>query len=306
MLVLGCGVARVCDARDRSAALRALRDPSCGFRLLPDGETQLWRFTLDEPGTEAAVAPPSGTALPLCAVFGLPFARLRAALPDEFFPAALAAAHTSRLGAALGRRHGLSPSHFEDGRTPSLRSSTRPGGAPSSFVGGPFDGDPPVALSEDTLARLSGSPVPSQQLPPPPRRGGGGPSLRIRPTAIGVADADGDGSAVDVAVEAAAAAEAEEEDASGSCRRAAPPSPLPFTPLPPSPVSGKLASAPPITAAPAAFLDDAASRTSEFVGTALVLSLFQVSQLMPQCVRHGMGRLACARVSHIPSSSYEQ
>ena len=65
--------------------------------------TWLWRFGLDELPDE--LGPPTGPAVEMSVVFGMPFARLRAALPDEFFVA--------DLTAALGRRHGFSASGMQ-------------------------------------------------------------------------------------------------------------------------------------------------------------------------------------------------
>ena len=96
---LGAALGYYLDARDKAAVTARLHDPACGFRVADDG-TWLWRFGL-EPLPDV-LAPPSGPAVQLALVLGLPFARLRAALPDEFF--------VTHLGAALGHRHGFSPS----------------------------------------------------------------------------------------------------------------------------------------------------------------------------------------------------
>ena len=96
---LGAGLGFYLDARDKAAVAARLHDPACGFRVADDG-TWLWRFGLEPLPDE--LAPPSGPAVQLSLVLGLPFARLRAALPDEFF--------ITHLGDALGHRHGFSPS----------------------------------------------------------------------------------------------------------------------------------------------------------------------------------------------------
>jgi hypothetical protein len=60
----------------------------------------LWGFQLLPLREGLAIDAPAGSAVALSAVMGLPFVRLRAALPDEWFVAP--------LGAALGRAAGLS------------------------------------------------------------------------------------------------------------------------------------------------------------------------------------------------------
>jgi len=96
---LGAALGYFLDARDKAVVAARLHDPACGFRVADNG-AWLWRFGL-EPLPDV-LAPPSGPAVQLALVLGLPFARLRAALPDEFFE--------THLGAALGHRHGFSPS----------------------------------------------------------------------------------------------------------------------------------------------------------------------------------------------------
>jgi hypothetical protein len=96
---LGAALGFYLDARDKKIVAARLHDPACGYRVADDG-AWLWRFGL-EPLPDV-LAPPSGPAVQLALVLGLPFARLRAALPDEFF--------VTHLGAALGHRHGFSAS----------------------------------------------------------------------------------------------------------------------------------------------------------------------------------------------------
>ena len=96
---LGAALGFSLDARDKKIVAARLHDPACGYRVAEDG-TWLWRFGLEL--LPDVLAPPSGPAVQLALVLGLPFARLRAALPDEFF--------VTHLGAALGHRHGFSAS----------------------------------------------------------------------------------------------------------------------------------------------------------------------------------------------------
>ena len=99
-MCVGAGVAAALDAAARRRAFRRLTasNGGCGFRLARDGVTRLWRFHLDPLPSE--IAAPSGSAVQIASVIGLPFARLRAAMPDEFF--------STPFCAALGRRHGFS------------------------------------------------------------------------------------------------------------------------------------------------------------------------------------------------------
>ena len=96
-LHIGAIIAFVMDRREKAAVAERLSDPSCGFRIASDG-TFLWRFSLDPLAKE--VASPTGPAVELSALLGIPFARLRAALPDEMC--------STDFSAALGRRHGFS------------------------------------------------------------------------------------------------------------------------------------------------------------------------------------------------------
>ena len=99
---VGAAFGYAMDQRERAAVAARLRHPACGFRVAHDG-TWLWRFGLDP--LQSEMDSPSGPAVQLATVLGVPFARLRVALPDEFF--------TTDLCAALGRRHGLSASGMQ-------------------------------------------------------------------------------------------------------------------------------------------------------------------------------------------------
>ena len=68
----------------------------CGFP--GDADCWTWSFRLDD--LSDAVGSPGGSAVAISAVLGVPFARLRAALPDELARAP--------LGSALGRRQAFS------------------------------------------------------------------------------------------------------------------------------------------------------------------------------------------------------
>ena len=112
----GAALASAADARSRARTAAQLATPAAGFRQLPDG-TQLWRFHLVPP--RGAVDVPSGSATVLASVFGVPFARLRASLPDELV--------SSDLGAVFGRQHALSKRAMEIAFH--AQSSSKAGGA---------------------------------------------------------------------------------------------------------------------------------------------------------------------------------
>ncbi len=90
---IGAGVGFVFDARERADVAKRLHAPGCGFRVVAESGVHLWRFGVDELPDELAA--PTGPAVELSLVFGLPFARLRAALPDELFTTALSGARAA-------------------------------------------------------------------------------------------------------------------------------------------------------------------------------------------------------------------
>ena len=91
------------DAKMRASILHKLQEPRMGFQMTEEG-AWLWRFHLEPIETDLAV--PTGPAVELAKLFGMPLARLRAALPDELLE------HT--LAETLGRRYGLSASGMEE------------------------------------------------------------------------------------------------------------------------------------------------------------------------------------------------
>ena len=87
------------DARARGVVVRRLQQPEAGF-CTPRGDPEcwLWRFTLDP--LQDDIDAPSGSAVVLSAILGVPYVRLRTALPDEMV--------TSALSSAIGRKHAFS------------------------------------------------------------------------------------------------------------------------------------------------------------------------------------------------------
>jgi hypothetical protein len=105
-MLAGAAVGLAMDRASRRRIMRRLCAPEAGFVAIGDGgpdgngATWLWAFRLDPLMDELCA--PSGTAVALCAVFGTPYARLRAALPDEFFD------DGAGMGTAVGRRSAFS------------------------------------------------------------------------------------------------------------------------------------------------------------------------------------------------------
>ncbi len=114
LLFAGCNLGAVLglalDRRERRRVLARLRAPECGFCTAAEDGCKLWRFALEPLADEMGA--PSGSAVALCTIFGMPFARLRASLPDDWFldnsAAGASASGGSAVAAALGRRHGFS------------------------------------------------------------------------------------------------------------------------------------------------------------------------------------------------------
>ena len=99
---IGAAFGYVQDAKMRAGILRKLQEPRMGFQATEEG-AWLWRFHMEPITTDLEA--PTGPAVELAKMFGMPLARLRAALPDELLE------HT--LAETLGRRYGLSASGME-------------------------------------------------------------------------------------------------------------------------------------------------------------------------------------------------
>jgi hypothetical protein len=100
---IGAAVGAAQDARERHKVVRKLREPEAGYRQTEAG-AWLWRFHLEP--LQDDIDAPSGSAVRLTAILGMPFVRLRAALPDELL--------TTTMGDALGRRRGFNVTGLMD------------------------------------------------------------------------------------------------------------------------------------------------------------------------------------------------
>ena len=90
------------DRRERQSYLEKLRQPHMGYRVA-EGGAWLWSFSVDP--LQDVIDAPSGPAVEICELLGIPFARLRFALPDEML--------SWDMPVALGRMYGMSRSGWE-------------------------------------------------------------------------------------------------------------------------------------------------------------------------------------------------
>ena len=102
---VGAVVGYFLDAGERRTTLATLQQPEMGFEELPFG---VWTWRCVQDPLERAVAAPSGSAMHLATVLGLPFVRLRAAVPECAF--------AGSVGQTLGRQAGLSVHGLQDAR----------------------------------------------------------------------------------------------------------------------------------------------------------------------------------------------
>ena len=80
LMNVGAALGFVLDARERRFVLAKLQTAELGFRITPEG-AWLWRFSVEPLQSERDA--PTGTAVALAELLGVPYSRLRAALPDE-------------------------------------------------------------------------------------------------------------------------------------------------------------------------------------------------------------------------------
>jgi hypothetical protein len=99
---LGAALGAGLDRRERRMYLERLQQPQMGYRVA-EGGAWLWSFSV-EPMRDIIDAP-VGPAVEICELLGIPFARLRYALPDEML--------SWDMPAALGRTYGMSRKGWE-------------------------------------------------------------------------------------------------------------------------------------------------------------------------------------------------
>lgn len=91
---LGAAAGFALDRRKRLDFFQCMQTPEVGFHVGPKGEW-LWSFSLDP--LRGELDAPTGPAVALSALLGIPLVRLRAALPDELL--------VWDLATAMGRKH---------------------------------------------------------------------------------------------------------------------------------------------------------------------------------------------------------
>jgi hypothetical protein len=101
-VVIGALAGFLMDSRDRRNYLAQLKLPETGFRDV--GGAWIWRFRLSALDDELDV--PTGPAVALSSMLGLPLPRLRAALPDDMI--------SWGLPTSLGRKHAFSTSKITE------------------------------------------------------------------------------------------------------------------------------------------------------------------------------------------------
>ncbi len=139
------------DMQSRAELLRKLQARETGFAEMTGG---VWTWTLTQLRPTKSVDAPRGTGPALARKIGIPFVRLRAAVPEELFPGA--------PGWAVGRASGLSSSALSaamDEHKDAFSSLRRPStsgmdkAAAHRHFAGVADGDEPS--SPDGMSRKS-------------------------------------------------------------------------------------------------------------------------------------------------------
>ena len=132
------------DMAERRKLLRLLRDPKMGFLERGDG---VWTWTFEQNELRNVVEAPSGSAVLIAGIMGLPFIRLRAALPDELLAGSVAQ--------SLGRRDGLSIAGLVESREENIAVMTQLRNDMSCFTCGPSRHQIP-AFFEDNDEKMGG------------------------------------------------------------------------------------------------------------------------------------------------------
>lgn len=91
------------DRRDRDHIRAEVFNDKCGFAL----ESDAWTWSLEQEDLSDPVHPVKGSAVHFCSVLGLPYARIRSAVPEDTLPTS-APSHKM-----VGRFVGLSTKFFD-------------------------------------------------------------------------------------------------------------------------------------------------------------------------------------------------
>jgi hypothetical protein len=109
---VGAVVGFFVDTNERHETLARLQQADMGFAEL-DGA---WTWQCAQTAMTRNVEAPAGSAKALSGVFGLPFVRLRAAIPEEAF--------AGSIGQAVGRKAGLSVQGLADASDDNVAASS--------------------------------------------------------------------------------------------------------------------------------------------------------------------------------------
>ena len=99
---VGAAIGGMMDRHERKMYVEKLRQPHMGYRVA-EGGAWLWSFSVEP--MQDVIDAPVGPAVEICELLGIPFARLRYALPDEML--------SWDMPIALGRLYGMSRSGWE-------------------------------------------------------------------------------------------------------------------------------------------------------------------------------------------------
>ena len=152
---VGAIIAFVMDVRERKNTLQLLQQRAMGFTEHEDGA---WTWTCVQKEMRRPVEAPSGSAMNLASVFGLPFVRLRAALPEEMF--------AGSVGRALGRRAGLSVTGLAENAEFDITAMQQLAQAMTCFA-------PPAPKIPEFDAELNAASPKTPKTPPSPTSSGG-------------------------------------------------------------------------------------------------------------------------------------
>ena len=140
--------------RARTHLVARLKTREAGFSVAPgDPDCFLWRFQLEELVDE--IAPPGGTAVVLSEIMGIPFARLRAALPDAWLTSAMASALGHKSCFSLSGMNNALP--LQKALTQRMRTKrvSSTGAAPASAASSPSRASNPGASRLEELVAAS-------------------------------------------------------------------------------------------------------------------------------------------------------
>ena len=136
---LGALVGFAEDMKERRHLLQLVQQPEMGFTDRGNG---VWTWTFIQNTIVKPVERPSGSAVQMAGIFGFPFIRLRAALPEELFAGSVAQ--------ALGRRDGMSVAGMEAARDENVAAMRELSSSMTCFGCGPAAKQKQIPSFEET------------------------------------------------------------------------------------------------------------------------------------------------------------